>query len=307
MPGYFSDDSIAVQVMSKRAVGLTYGQRALVIGATNPPLYVGTATHTTHRETPWNRLALTARLFETVFLGTKEEADRALAFTQKKHATVHGTLPQDAGPHAPAGTRYDAHDPHLMFMTMAFTFDSAEAMHDLLVRPLTADEREGLWQDYVRWAELFGMPRDAAPATYSEFRSFFDAYLNSDELFLTAEAALVGTFIAGLGPGYPFPFMLEPAAAGLGLIVRGSLPPHIRDLYGITWNRKQQAAFDIAVKAIRGAHYRPHRAVPRPLRPVLRGSSVPGFKLVQDTERRNFRRGKLSMPGVETSPQNPSN
>src|SRR5690348_196676 len=82
--GYFPADSMAVQVMSNRAVGLTYGQRALVIGALHPQLFVGTVESTAHRETPYNPLMLTARLFETVFLGTKDEADRAREFTRKK-------------------------------------------------------------------------------------------------------------------------------------------------------------------------------------------------------------------------------
>ncbi len=70
-PGYFSDDSMIRRVMRKRAVGLTYGQRALVVGAVNPLLYVGTAEHTEHRTTPYTRLAITGRLFEAVALGTR--------------------------------------------------------------------------------------------------------------------------------------------------------------------------------------------------------------------------------------------
>ena len=42
MSGYFAADSMAVRVMSTRAVGLTYGKRALVIGAVHPRLFVGT-------------------------------------------------------------------------------------------------------------------------------------------------------------------------------------------------------------------------------------------------------------------------
>src|SRR5437899_92034 len=120
MPGYFPADSMAVQVMSNRAVGLTYGPRALIIGAVHPRLFVGTVENTAHRDTPYSRLAHTARMFEAVFLGTKLEADRALEFTRRRHARVTGTLPEDAGPHHPAGTPYSALDPNLMYMTMAF-------------------------------------------------------------------------------------------------------------------------------------------------------------------------------------------
>lgn len=163
--GYFSDDSMIRRVMRKRAVGLTYGLRALVIGAVNPLLYVGTAESTQHRDTPYTRLALTGNLFEAVFFGTREEADRALEFTGKKHAQVKGRLPEDAGARHPAGSAYSAYDPHLSFMTMAFTFESAEVMYDLLVRRLSDTEREDLYQDYVRWGSCSGCHGKPRPRT----------------------------------------------------------------------------------------------------------------------------------------------
>ncbi|WP_255449986.1 oxygenase MpaB family protein [Skermania sp. ID1734] len=302
MAGYFADDSMAVRVMSKRAVGFTYGLRALVVGAANPRLYVGTSNHTEHRATPYNRLAITGRLFEAVFLGTKDEADRALEFTRRKHAKVVGVLDEPAGTHCPAGTPYSALDPHLMYMTMAFTFDSVEAMHDLLVRPLRPAEREALWQDFVSWGELFGMPRSAAPASYRQFRSSFDAYLDSDELFLTDEAKLVGAYLSGSKrPGLPV--QPWPAQQVLSLVVQGSLPPRIRHMYGLRWTPVHEAAFRSAVRAVRSAHARPLHGLPAPLRPLLHGTSSVGYQQAARLERNHLRHGRPSMPGV--SPVSP--
>jgi uncharacterized protein (DUF2236 family) len=297
MPGYFPDDSMAVEVMSNRAVGLTYGQRALVMGAAHPQLAVGTIEQTAHRETPYNRLMLTARLFEAVFLGSKDEADRALEFTRRRHRTVSGALPADAGPHYPAGTRYDASDPHLMYMTMAFTFDSAHRMQNLLVRRLSPGESERLWQDFVRWAELFGMPRDAAPASYPEFRSDFDGYLAGDLLHLTDQARTVGCYLAGVKRGdYDVPAPLRPFFRTIDLVVKGSLPRRIRQLYGFTWTPAHRVAFRAAVQGTRALYLQPPRFVPRPLDPVLRGSNRGPFQIVAETERRMLRRGRHSMP-----------
>ncbi|CAM4460717.1 oxygenase MpaB family protein [Nocardia ninae] len=297
-PGYFNDHSMARRVMSKRAVGLTYGQRALVIGAVHPLLYVGTAENTEHRMTPYTRLSLTGHLFEAVFLGSKAEADRALAFTTKKHARVRGTLPEDAGAHHPAGTGYSALDPHLMYMTMAFTFDSAEVMYDLLVRPMTDGEREGLYQDYVRWAELFGMPTEAAPASYPEFRASFDAYLASDELFLTDEARLVGSYLAGQRVPYPQRMPLHQVTSAFFLLVQGSLPPRIRQMYGMRWGRTDQIAYRALAQAVRTAHLAPP-LVPPVLRGTLAGPSAPVYKLVSRREHQLVDAGRPSMPGVD--------
>ncbi|MEV0360324.1 oxygenase MpaB family protein [Nocardia sp. NPDC050697] len=297
--GYFADSSMARRVMSKRIVGLTYGQRALVVGAVNPLLYVGTAENTAHRATPYTRLALTGRLFEAVFLGTKDEADRALAYTARRHAPVRGALPEDAGAHHPAGTTYSANDPHLMFLTMAFTFDSAEVMYDLLVHRLTDGEREGLYQDYVRWGELFGMPRAAAPATYRGFRAYFDGYLASDELFLTEEAKLVGSYLAGQRVPYPQRPPLQQVTSGFFLLVQGSLPPRIREMYGMRWGLREEAGYRALVRAAKAAHLRPP-LLPPVLRTTLAGPSAPMYKLVSKREQQLIRTGRPSMPGVDT-------
>lgn len=296
--GYFSDDSMIRRVMRKRAVGLTYGQRALVVGAVHPLLYVGTAENTEHRTTPYTRLALTGKLFEAVFLGSRAEADRALAFTHKKHARVAGSLPEDAGPHHPAGSGYSATNPHLMFMTMAFTFDSAEVMHDLLIRRLTAAEREDLYQDYVRWGELFGMPRTAAPADYPAFRRFFDDYLASDEVFLTDEAHLVGSYLAGKRVPYPLRAPLHQVTSGVYLLIQGSLPPRIRDMYGIRWGAKEELAFRTLARGVRTAHRTPPMA-PRPLRNTLAGPSAPVYRMLSRREHELVSSGRPSMPGVD--------
>ncbi|PXX66434.1 uncharacterized protein (DUF2236 family) [Nocardia tenerifensis] len=297
-PGYFSDHSMARRVMRKRAVGLTYGQRALVVGAVHPLLYVGTAENTAHRMTPYTRLALTGHLFEAVFLGTKTEADRALEFTKKKHAGVSGALPEDAGAHHPAGTGYSALDPHLMYMTMAFTFDSAEVMYDLLVRPMTDGEREGLYQDYVRWGELFGMPTSAAPGSYREFRASFDTYLASDELFLTDEACLVGSYLAGQRVPYPQRMPMRQVTSAFFLLVQGSLPPRIRRMYGMRWGTAEQIAYRALAQAVRTAHVATP-LTPPVLRETLAGPSAPVYKLVSRREQELAAKGRPSMPGVD--------
>jgi uncharacterized protein (DUF2236 family) len=54
-------------------------------------------------------------------------------------------------------------------------------MYETMVRPLSPPEREALWQDYVKFGELFGMPRDAAPPTYRDFDAWFEGRLRSPD------------------------------------------------------------------------------------------------------------------------------
>lgn len=293
MDGYFAPDSMVVRALRTRAVALTYGQRALVTGALHPRLFVGTAQHTSHRQTPYTRLALTARLFEAVFLGDRDEADRALAFAAKRHATVRGEMQVDGGPAHPRGAAYDAHDPALMWWTAAFTLDSVEHVHDLLVRRLKDREREELFDGFVRWAELFGMPREAAPASYDDFRRDFDAWLASDEPRPVDEARLVARHIAGMsGYGLPARAVTSPV---LATVVQGSLAPRVRELLDIPWGRHDALRLHGIAHASRIAHGRLSLLAPTPL---LRGRSEGFYKVVAHGERELVRRGGVSIPGV---------
>ena len=95
--------SMARRVHGERSVGLLYGQRALLIGALEPLTYTGTMLSTRSADRPFERLARTAKIQETVFLGTREEADEALAGVHRLHETDQGRrCPRRPAPTPPA-------------------------------------------------------------------------------------------------------------------------------------------------------------------------------------------------------------
>ena len=67
--------SVLRRVHDERAVGLLYGQRALLIGACDPLTYTGTMLSTKAGDMPFRRLVHTGKLQETIMLGTWAEAD----------------------------------------------------------------------------------------------------------------------------------------------------------------------------------------------------------------------------------------
>lgn len=279
--GYFpAGRSLLRQVMAERSVGLFYGQRALAIGALDPRNFVGTIQSSKGRLAPFKRLARTANAFETVFFGTREEADRLLERVDRMHQRVSGELPGDAGPF-PAGTHYSAFDPELMLWTVAVTFDSALWFHELLVRRLDEEERERLWQEFRRFGALFGMPIGAAPATYPAFRAWYEERLASDRMHLTPEARYTGRAIAF---EIPMPRAHEPAKRVHDLVMLGSLPPRVRELYGLRWTRAHAVRFRVAVTGLRAA---------RRIAPALvtRGRSGASYDLVARVERKRLLMG----------------
>ena len=263
----------------ERIVGLVYGQRALMVGAIDPVVSTGTYEVSKGSATPFDRLARTAKIFETIFTGSREDADAALERAHRLHSRVHGELARDAGPF-PAGTPYDALDPKQMLWTMACIADSGQVVYERLVRPLHDAEREDLWQEYKRFGELFGMPRSVMPERYADFREWFDGRLAGDEVFLTDESYEIGRIVALEIPGPP---QDRPALAMFNLLVIGLLPDRVREMYGLRWTAAHRAAFRAAVAAHRAAH---------PLVPsrIRRGPCEWSYDRVARAERRYGRR-----------------
>jgi uncharacterized protein (DUF2236 family) len=266
--------SLARMVHGERAVGLLYGQRALLIGALEPLTYTGTMQSTRSENLPFQRLARTAKIQETILLGTREEADKALAVVERLHERVKGTLEEPAGVH-PAGTSYSAFDPELMLWTLAVIGDSGRAMYEAMVRPLAEAEREDLWQDYVRFGELFGLPRSEVPASYREFRAWFDERLSSPDLQATEHGLEMAPLVAF---EQPVPAAARGNIVAQNHIIKGTLPPRVREIFGIRWSRAHETTF----RAMTAAHRRARHFFPRQMR---RGRNDVFFDVVAKTER----------------------
>ena len=289
--GYFPPGSVLRKVQRERAVGLLYGQRALAIGAIDPRSFVGTLAHTRAPERPFHRLVATGKMFEEIFFGSRADADRVLAAVHRMHATVEGELPEDAGTMA-AGTPYAALDSELMLWTIAVSADSALYFYELFIRPLPEAERNLLWADYVRFGELFGMDSRVAPGSWAEFKEYFDAKVAGPDAYLTDDARQVGRAVL---LRIPVARSRWPAMRIHNVVVRGSLPARIRELYGLRFTAADATSFRAAVMAARAG-----RAVTP--RSALRGRCTAYFDDVAAAERALIKAGRES-PGAVGSAQ----
>jgi uncharacterized protein (DUF2236 family) len=276
--GYFPRGrSVLRRVHGERAVGVVYGQRALLMQATDPLAFAGLTANTTGLEAPFRRLARTAKTMETVFFGTRAQADRETARVRKLHATVKGAIEEPAGPH-PAGSTYRADDPAFLLWILACLADSAQATYERLVRPLSSDERDSYWEDYLVLGELFGLPRTDAPATYDEYRAYIAQRLASPDLHLVPAARDLGRRVAF---DLPLPINRRPALPVINFMVIGLLPPRVRRLFGLSWSPVHEATLTGLAVWLR---------VARPLAParLRRGASAREYEVVARTEARRL-------------------
>lgn len=281
--------------MEERVVALYYGQRASLVGALEALAFVGTTLHTyAGGGKLYARMLRTATSFETVWHGSREEADVELARVQAMHEQVSGTIGQDIAPQYPAGTTYAAFDPWLSYMTMAFLADSSRAIFEAFVRPLSRHELEAWWRDWLTFGELYGMTRSHAPATYAGFREQFDAWLHSDAPHLTRRARRAGMTLLEV----ELPPVLQPLNWAARLVVVGTVQARVRQLYGLDWSRRDQLAFDVATRASRAL---------RPVTPrvVATGRLTPlGRVLLPHAEKRLTSR--VRRPGRDGAPARPA-
>ena len=97
------------------------------------------------------------------------------------------------------------------------------------------------------------------PASYREFDAWFEGKLASPDLHATEHALEMAPLVAFEQP--------VPAAARGNLaiqnhIIKGTLPPRVREIFGIPWSRAHEAAF----RAVTAAHRRARPAFPRRVR-----------------------------------------
>jgi len=193
---------------------------------------------------------------------------------RRLHQRIKGTLPEAAGAH-PAGSAYSAFDPKLMLWTLAVIADSGRAMYETMVRRLDAGEREALWRDYVHFGELFGLPASEVPASYREFSAWWRRQLASPDLQATPHALEMAPLVAF---EQPVPAAARGNLAVQNLIVKGTLPPRVREIFGIAWGPGHERSF----AAVTAAHRRGRHLFPRLLR---RGRNDVFFDAVTRSER----------------------
>src|ERR671916_1691788 len=94
--GYFGDDAMLRRVHRESVVALS-GPRALLMQAAHPVAFKGFFAHTGALDQPYDRLARTAAVLDTIGFGSREAADRATARVRAMHRRGSGGVPAAPG------------------------------------------------------------------------------------------------------------------------------------------------------------------------------------------------------------------
>jgi uncharacterized protein (DUF2236 family) len=226
---YFTDDSLLRRVNRERALALA-GPRALLMQAAHPLAVAGLLAHSDALDEPYDRLARTAQVLNTIGFGSKRDADRVTARVRAMHRRVRGAIPEAVGPY-PAGTRYRADDPELLLWVLFTLVDSAVVVYRKYVGALSRDEEDALWHDYRVVGRLFGLRDRDMPGTLAELDDYRRTMLESDRLHVSPWARERARKIV-LEP--PAPLLARPLVETVNFITIALLPDRIREQYGFS-------------------------------------------------------------------------
>jgi uncharacterized protein (DUF2236 family) len=228
---YFDDHAMIRRVHREQVVALS-GPRALLMMAAHPVAFEGFFDVTASHEAPYERLARTAQVMDTIAWGRRADANRLTRRVRAMHARAHGTLPVDAG-RFPAGTPWAADDPELLLWILACLADSAVLVYERYVGALTDDERDRYWKDMRVVGRLFGLRAAEMPRTFRCLRAYVERMLDSGDLVVTPRARELGVDIV-LRP--PVPLRARPLVEVANVLTIGLLPASIRRQFGLRWN-----------------------------------------------------------------------
>ena len=254
--GIFGPDSQTWRISREAAIFLGAG-RALLLQLAHPWVAAAVAEHSRTLADPIGRFHRTFDIVFTMVFGTLDQAFTAARSLHRRHVAICGRLPQAAGPFA-AGSCYCANDIEALTWVHATLIDSAVVAHDLVLPPLSAEERQRHYSESRVFAGLFGIPRESLPSDCHGFVASIEAMSSSDTLTVSPQARTIARqLFEGTGTRLSVPQWYQRLTAHL-------LPPQIRTAFGFRYGDADRLAAERIIKRLR----RVYRLLPSRLRYV---------------------------------------
>ncbi len=241
--GVFGPASLTWQIDREAVIFLGAG-RALLLQLAHPWVAAAIAEHSRTLADPIGRFH---RTFDIVFAMVFGSLDRALLSSRqlhRRHTMIVGQMPETVGPFA-AGSRYCANDIPSLRWVHATLAETALMAHDLVLPPLSAEERERYWTESQLFGALFGLTADDLPADWSGFAAYTTAMAQSETLTVSPAAREIAAQIfGGARPWLRPPRWYRALTASM-------LPERLRTGFGFELDERDTKSADNALKWIK--------------------------------------------------------
>ncbi|WP_027516664.1 oxygenase MpaB family protein [Bradyrhizobium sp. WSM1417] len=241
--GVFGPDTVTWRIDREAVIFLGAG-RALLLQLAHPWVAAAIAEHSKTFADPIGRFH---RTFDIVFAMVFGSLDRALLSSRqlhRRHSMIVGEMPETVGPFA-AGSRYRANDIPSLRWVHATLVETALMAHDLILPPLSVEERERYWIESRLFGALFGLTAHDLPADWSHFAAYTATMTQSDTLTVSPAAREIAAQIfGGARPWLRPPRWYRALTACL-------LPERLRVGFGFELDERDKRAADNALRWIK--------------------------------------------------------
>ena len=208
--------------------------RAVLLQLAHPSVAAGVDHHSSFRGSllsSFRRFHSTVGAMMSLTFGDTEQMIATAARINTIHDRVRGCT---------HGSEYSAHDPDLQRWVHATLLESIPLTYELLVGPLTLEERDRYCVEASIMEPLMGMSAGWLPREWAQVDRYMREMLSNGNVVVTDSSRSLARAV--LFP--PQWYLAWPAFRPLQLITIGTLPPSVRDAYGFEWDAHHQRAFE---------------------------------------------------------------
>lgn len=241
--GVFGPDSVTWRIDREAVIFLGAG-RALLLQLAHPWVAAAIAEHSRTLADPIGRFHRTFGIVFAMVFGSLDGALSSSRQLHRRHDMIVGEMPETVGPFA-AGSRYCANDIPSLRWVHATLVETALMAHDLVLAPLSAEERERYWVESRMYGALFGLTADDLPADWTGFAAYTAEMTQSETLTVSMAAREIATQIfTGARPWLRPPRWYRALTASM-------LPERLRAGFGFELDARDIRSADNALRWIR--------------------------------------------------------
>lgn len=245
-PGVFGSGSMIWRVDREAALFLGAG-RALLLQLAHPWVAAGIAQHSATLADPIGRFHRTFEIMFTLVFGSLDQASAAARRLHRRHEVVQGILPAAAG-HFAQGSSYAANEADALMWVHATLIDTALLAHDLVLPPLTAEDRKRYYQEARQLGGMFGLSPDGQPPTWAAFHAYCEGMWHSDVLTVSSEARRIAEqVLTGAGTWLRSPAWYRALTTHL-------LPAPLRESFALPYGTRERQLAERALGWIHGIY-----------------------------------------------------
>jgi uncharacterized protein (DUF2236 family) len=212
----------------------------LLLQVAHPTVDAGVRDYSDFERRPWNRLFGTLDYLLVLQYGGRD----AMAMGRRLrdlHRGFKGVKPD--------GERYYALEPGAYAWVHATLLNAYVSAHAQFGRPMSRDQIERFYREYVGLGRLVGVREGDLPANWQRFRAYFKRMVEQ-ELERTESVDRVLRTVGHVTlPDVPFipelfwKALRLPAARALYVCSVGLLPPGLRERLGVRWRLREEREF----------------------------------------------------------------